>query len=129
MTYTPNQLLFDKVFLELSKIDINVIDIKDLMQVIPYPFIMLDKFKIQRTEHTLNAYQGICTGAIHLWNTYQDVGQHDQYIMQIDNILSNITLLEDYQLRLLELNINTINDDSTEQALLHTIIQVEYEIL
>ena len=49
--------------------------------------------------------------------------------MQIDNILSNITLLEDYQLRLLELNINTINDDSTEQALLHTIIQVEYEIL
>ena len=44
MTYTPNQLLFDKVFLDLSKIDINVIDIKDLMQVIPYPFIMLDKF-------------------------------------------------------------------------------------
>ncbi len=38
--YTPTQLLFDKIFSLLQGLGIEVIDVKDIANDIPYPFLL-----------------------------------------------------------------------------------------
>ena len=38
--YTPTQLLFDKIFSLLQGLGIEVIDVKDIANDIPYPFVI-----------------------------------------------------------------------------------------
>ncbi|HFQ1536067.1 TPA: hypothetical protein ACHAOB_000966 [Staphylococcus aureus] len=127
--YTPTQLLYDKVFELLKGYGIDVIDVKDIADEIPYPFFVVNKFKIAKTSYTLQTYHGVLTGAIHIWSESNDLGKHDNCIAFVERLLSSPILIQNYQVRLKELLINTIDDNSADTLLLHTIVNVEFEIL
>nr|DAZ23505.1 MAG TPA: hypothetical protein [Caudoviricetes sp.] len=127
--YTPAQLLFDKVFTLLQGLGIEVIDVKDIANKIPYPFFVVEKFKIVKSDYTLNTFHGNLTGTIDVWSKADNLGEHDQCVKYVDDILSKPINIVDYQVRLKEITINTIDDNSTDEPLLHSIINIEFEIL
>ncbi|MCT2092744.1 hypothetical protein M3E02_02105 [Staphylococcus epidermidis] len=127
--YTPTQLLFDKIFSILQGLGIEVIDVKDIANDIPYPFFVIKKFKITKSAYTFNSFHGVVRGTIDIWSEGNNLGRHDQCIKYVENTLSKSIEIEDYQVRYNEMTINTIDDYSTDKALLHSIINVEYEIL
>ncbi|CDR65337.1 hypothetical protein [Staphylococcus schweitzeri] len=127
--YTPAQLLYDEIFTLLQGFGIDVIDFKDITEVLPYPFFVVKKFNITKTDYTLQSFHGKLNGMIHVWSKADDFGQHDQCVYFVEQTLSQPIEIEHYQIKLRELTINTIDDNSTDTLLLHTIINIEFEIL
>ncbi|MCE4992070.1 MULTISPECIES: hypothetical protein [Staphylococcus] len=127
--YTPAQLLYDATFTALKGLGIEVIDSKDITNKIPYPFFVVGQFKTIKTEYTFNSYHGTFNGTIDVWSNDNDLGEHNLCVNYAETILSEITEIEDYQIRYKEITTNTIIDYSTDIELLHTIINIEYEVL
>ncbi|WP_218696840.1 hypothetical protein [Mammaliicoccus sciuri] len=125
---SPKLQLYNKVFEMIEGYDQLVVDFKDMTDDLPYPFFVLSDVQERKILDTFNSFTGELTMQIHLWSLADDKGKHDELETQLNHDLSFLSALDDYQLILDDISTNTLIDNTTNQLLLHTIINVEYKV-
>lgn len=118
--------LFNHLYKELSKIGVPVIEMKDLQQELPYPFIVIDDVTDNVSRLTFERYSGQPTANIHIWSKQEDKGAHDTILLQVQNCCFSTERTAFYQVELNALNVSTIQDDTTNQPLQHTTVSAEF---
>lgn len=118
--------LFNHLYSELSKIGVPVIEMKDLQQELPYPFIVLDNISDDITRLTFDRYSGSPAANIHIWSKQEDKGAHDTILLQVQNVCLSTERTAFYQLELNALNVTSTQDNTTNQPLQHTTVLAEF---
>jgi hypothetical protein len=125
---SPKLQLYNKVFEMIEGYDQLVVDFKDMTDDLPYPFFVLSDVQERKILDTFNSFTGELTMQIHLWSLADDKGKHDELETQLNHDLSFLGALDDYQLILDDISTNTLIDNTTNQLLLHTVMNVEYKV-
>lgn len=119
--------LFNYLYEKFLSLDVPVIETKDLNQQLDYPFIAIQSLNDHISRLTFDSYSGNPSVTVHLWGINDDKAMNDQLYLQVQNILLNDVYLEGYTLVRPNINVNEIIDTTSNQELLHTIIDIEYE--
>lgn len=125
---SPKLQLYNKVFEMIEEYDQLAVDFKDMADELPYPFFVLSDVHERKLLDTFNSFSGVLTLQVHLWSLADDKGAHDELETRLNRDLSFLNELNDYQLILDDLNTNTLIDNTTNQLLLHTVMNVEYKV-
>lgn len=119
--------LFNYLYEKLLTLNVPVIETKDLNQQLDYPFIAIQSLNDHISRLTFDSYSGNPSVTVHLWGVNDDKAINDQLYLQVQNILLNDVYLDGYTLVRPNINVNEIIDTTSNQELLHTIINIEYE--
>lgn len=119
--------LFNYLYEKFLSLNVPVIETKDLNQQLDYPFIAIQSLNDHISPLTFDSYSGNPSVTVHLWGVNDDKAMNDQLYLQVQNILLNDVYLEGYTLVRPNINVNEIIDTTSNQELLHTIINIEYE--
>lgn len=119
--------LFNYLFKKFLSLNVPVIETKNLNQQLDYPFIAIQSLNDHISRLTFDSYSGNPSVTVHLWGINDDKAMNDQLYLQVQNILLNDVYLEGYTLVRPNINVNEIIDKTSNQELLHTIINIEYE--
>ncbi|MCF7581273.1 hypothetical protein RGR08_11360 [Staphylococcus epidermidis] len=119
--------LFNYLYEKFLSLNVSVIETKDLNQQLDYPFIAIQSLNDHISRLTFDSYSGKPSVTVHLWGINDDKAMNDQLYLQVQNILLNDVYLEGYTLVRPNINVNEIIDTTSNQELLHTIINIEYE--
>lgn len=119
--------LFNYLYEKFLSLNVPVIETKDLNQQLDYPFIAIQSLNDHISRLTFDSYSGKPSVTVHLWGINDDKAMNDQLYLQVQNILLNDVYLEGYTLVRPNINVNEIIDTTSNQELLHTIINIEYE--
>lgn len=119
--------LFNYLFKKFLSLNVPVIETKNLNQQLDYPFIAIQSLNDHISRLTFDSYSGNPSVTVHLWEINDDKAMNDQLYLQVQNILLNDVYLEGYTLVRPNINVNEIIDTTSNQELLHTIINIEYE--
>lgn len=119
--------LFNYLYEKFLSLNVPVIETKDLNQQLDYPFIAIQSLNDHISRLTFDSYSGNPSVTVHLWGVNDDKAMNDQLYLQVQNILLNDVYLEGYTLVRPNINVNEIIDTTSNQELLHTIINIEYE--
>lgn len=119
--------LFNYLYEKFLSLNVPVIETKDLNQQLDYPFIAIQSLNDHISRLTFDSYSGNPSVTVHLWGVNDDKAMNDQIYLQVQNILLNDVYLDGYTLVRPNINVNEIIDTTTNQELLHTIINIEYE--
>lgn len=119
--------LFNYLYEKFLSLNVPVIETKDLNQQLDYPFIAIQSLNDHISRLTFDSYSGKPSVTVHLWGINDDKATNDQLYLQVQNILLNDVYLEGYTLVRPNINVNEIIDTTSNQELLHTIINIEYE--
>lgn len=119
--------LFNYLFKKFLSLNVPVIETKDLNQQLDYPFIAIQSLNDHISRLTFDSYSGNPSVTVHLWGINDDKAMNDKLYLQVQNILLNDVYLEGYTLVRPNINVNEIIDTTSNQELLHTIINIEYE--
>lgn len=119
--------LFNYLYEKFLSLNVPVIETKDLNQQLDYPFIAIQSLNDHISRLTFDSYSGNPSVTVHLWGINDDKAMNDQLYLQVQNILLNDVCLEGYTLVRPNINVNEIIDTTSNQELLHTIINIEYE--
>ncbi|MCG1213929.1 hypothetical protein K4Q22_10075 [Staphylococcus epidermidis] len=119
--------LFNYLYEKFLSLNVPVIETKDLNQQLDYPFIAIQSLNDHISRLTFDSYSGNPSVTVHLWGINDDKAMNDQLYLQVQNILLNDVYLEGYTLVRPNINVNEIIDTTSNQELLHTIINIEYE--
>ncbi|QKQ05998.1 hypothetical protein HSZ49_09225 [Staphylococcus saprophyticus] len=119
--------LFNYLFEEFQNLGIPVITTKELELDLSYPFIAIQNVSDNIDRLTFDSYGGHPTATVHIWGQDNNKGKHDALYMRIQDILMNDIQLPNYFLYYPQFNVNELTETDSNQALLHTIINVEYE--
>lgn len=119
--------LFNYLYEKFLSLNVPVIETKDLNQQLDYPFIAIQSLNDHISRLTFDSYSGNPSVTVHLWGVNDDKAMNDQIYLQVQNILLNDVYLEGYTLARPNINVNEIIDTTSNQELLHTIINIEYE--
>lgn len=125
---SPKLQLYNKVFKIIDGYNEYVVEIKDMTDILPYPFFVLSEVHERKILDTFNSFTGELSLQIHLWSLADDKGKHDELETRLNHDLSFLSALDDYQLILDDISTNTLIDNTTNQLLLHTVINVEYKV-
>lgn len=119
--------LFNYLYEKFLSLNVPVIETKDLNQQLDYPFIAIQSLNDHISRLTFDSYSGNPSVTVHLWGVNDDKAMNDQLYLQVQNILLNDVYLDGYTLVRPNINVNEIIDTTSNQELLHTIINIEYE--
>lgn len=119
--------LFNYLYEKFLSLNVPVIETKDLNQQLDYPFIAIQSSNDHISQLTFDSYSGNPSVTVHLWGVNDDKAMNDQLYLQVQNILLNDVYLDGYTLVRPNINVNEIIDTTSNQELLHTIINIEYE--
>lgn len=119
--------LFNYLYEKFLSLNVPVIETKDLNQQLDYPFIAIQSLNDHISRLTFDSYSGNPSVTVHLWGVNDNKAMNDQLYLQVQNILLNDVYLEGYTLVRPNINVNEIIDTTSNQELLHTIINIEYE--
>lgn len=119
--------LFNYLYEKFLSLNVPVIETKDLNQQLDYPFIAIQSLNDHISQLTFDSYSGNPSVTVHLWGVNDDKAMNDQLYLQVQNILLNDVYLDGYTLVRPNINVNEIIDTTSNQELLHTIINIEYE--
>lgn len=119
--------LFNYLYEKFLSLNVPVIETKDLNQQLDYPFIAIQSLNDHISRLTFDSYSGNPSVTLHLWGVNDDKAMNDQLYLQVQNILLNDVYLDGYTLVRPNINVNEIIDTTSNQELLHTIINIEYE--
>lgn len=119
--------LFNYIFKQVSALGLPVITMRDYHDDVPYPFVMIQSLTDDEHIATFDSYTGRPSATLHVWGEDHDRGAHDALYMQIRNILHDDIALDGYTLINAQINTNVSDNDTTEQTLIHTTINVEYD--
>ncbi|MBM0772703.1 hypothetical protein [Staphylococcus epidermidis] len=119
--------LFNYLYEKFLSLNVPVIETKDLNQQLDYPFIAIQSLNDHISRLTFDSYSGNPSVTVHLWGINHDKAMNDKLYLQVQNILLSDVYLEGYTLVRPNINVNEIIDTTSNQELLHTIINIEYE--
>ncbi|MFI3129656.1 hypothetical protein [Mammaliicoccus sciuri] len=125
---SPKLQLFNKVFEILKGYGKRVIIFQQMTDDLSYPFFVLSEVQERKSLDTFNSFSGQVTIQVHLWSIAEYFDKHDDLEKRVNQDLSFITELEGYQLILDDISTNTLIDNTTNELLLHTVINVEYKV-
>ncbi|MGM0864541.1 MAG: hypothetical protein ACQEWF_07710 [Bacillota bacterium] len=94
----------------------------------PYPFVHIAGSVSSDVINNKEIITGTISQTIHVWGLANDRSHFAEMIFQIEMELRRLSELENYFVRLTELDSNEIFDNTTTDNLLHGIIQVEYRL-
>jgi hypothetical protein len=93
-----------------------------------YPFVHIAGSVSSDVMNNKEVITGTISQTIHVWGLVNDRSQFAEMIFHLEMELRRISELENYFVRLTELDSNEIYDNTTTDNLLHGIIQAEYRI-
>lgn len=124
---SPRQSLYDTVFERLSMLGYVVYD-KLPMEEVPYPFIViknnLSEYE-KRHKHSRSLTHSL---KIDTWHLSDNRGEHDKTLTQIEQSLFSLGAVNGHSLIVRRLNSSEMTDTTTNNSLLHGIIDVTYQI-
>ncbi|MGW7931876.1 hypothetical protein ACWEWU_09480 [Staphylococcus xylosus] len=124
---TPNLKIYNLVFEKLQGFGFEVISSKDINQELPYPFFVVKYPSSNRENFTFDSYSGLTILVIDIWSLANDVGKHDKLIQKVVEVMTPHIITDEYQFEEHDVNITTIEDNTTKQLLLHTVITIQYK--
>jgi hypothetical protein len=93
-----------------------------------YPFVHIAGSVSSDVMNNKEVITGTISQTIHVWGLANDRSQFAEMIFHLEMELRRISELENYFVRLTELDSNEIYDNTTTDNLLHGVIQAEYRI-
>jgi hypothetical protein len=93
-----------------------------------YPFVHIAGSVSSDVMNNKEVITGTISQTIHVWGLVNDRSQFAEMIFHLEMELRRISELENYFVRLTELDSNEIYDNTTTDNLLHGVIQAEYRI-
>ncbi|UXR79054.1 hypothetical protein [Staphylococcus sp. IVB6227] len=125
---SPQLQIFNKVFDYLQGLGVTVITRKEMMDEIPYPFFVVSYANEQnKSVYTFDSFNGKFNIKVDLFSLGDDYGKHDYLLRIANDYLSNFNDLDEYTLKLNDLTNETLTENTTNQALLHSVLITEYD--
>ena len=118
--------LFNYLYERFQSLEVPVIETKELNQELPYPFIAIQTVNDHISRLTFDSFIGSPSATVHIWSLSDDKGANDELYMQVQNVLLNDISLDGYTLTQPNLTVNEMTVTETNQELLHTVINIEY---
>lgn len=120
----PQQELFTKLKLSIENLGVKVFDAlppKDEK----YPFTHLGEFQ-QIDDANKTAVFGNVYGAINVWHTAKNRGDLSELLLKIKTVCREIEHTQNFAWFVVNINQRIITDTTTNQPLLHAILNVEW---
>ncbi|HHU6749369.1 TPA: hypothetical protein ACUI23_000039 [Staphylococcus pseudintermedius] len=105
-----------------------VIDVKDIGQMIPYPFFVAQRMNVKKSFLTFDRFSSEATVLIHVWSVADDESVHDAAVSFAESVVSTPMELDGYDAMPHNIDTHFIVDTSTNQLLKHTVITADYKI-
>ncbi|WP_073504374.1 hypothetical protein [Staphylococcus succinus] len=118
--------LFNYLFKAFKNFGIPVIQLKELQQELPYPFIVLENVEDNIDRLSFDNYGGNPSVRVHVWNTQDDLASTDRLYMKIQETLLNAEMLPHYRIALENIDTNDVPDNTANQTLQHIVIDAGY---
>ena len=126
---SPEIQLFNEIFKRALTVNENVVDYSPVNNPnLPYPFIHIGETTSNDLSDNKRFIRGDIAQTIHVWGYAHNRALFYDISHRLKNELRQITKLENYYVRQIGLNSNDIYDNTTDDDLLHGIIQVEYRL-
>lgn len=93
-----------------------------------YPFVHVAEFISDDQITNKDVITGQLSQTIHVWALATDRGAFSNMVFKLEQSLRKLSRLENYYVKLTALNSNSIIDSSTNDRLLHGIIQAEFKL-
>jgi hypothetical protein len=126
---SPKIQLFNEVFNKSISLGYDTYDYlpgKD--EGIPYPFVHLAGSIGSDVINNKEVITGNLSQTIHVWEIANNRSHFAEMIYNLEMALRRLTNLDNYYVRLVSLDSNEIFDNTTNDNLLHGVIQAEYRI-
>ncbi|HEB2280964.1 hypothetical protein I6B80_05325 [Staphylococcus aureus] len=124
---SPQLQLYNKIFDLSTGYGVPVVSKKEMTDELPYPFIVLGKMDGHMNIRTFDSFDGLTSVTVDVWSKYDDLGSHDTIVYGLQKDLSQLEGLPNYQIRINDLTINQLPDNTTNQLLVHSQIVAEYD--
>ncbi|WP_077621565.1 hypothetical protein [Sediminibacillus massiliensis] len=124
----PEIQLFNAVFkLSLNR-GYETVDYSPVKDEIPYPFVHVGETTDEDIINNKQVITGFVSQTIHVWGYANNRALHTAMMHSLKQDLRAMKRLINYRVELQSLNSNTIYDNTTNDNLLHGIIEVEYKL-
>ena len=124
---SPQLQLYNKTFDLAKGYDIPVISQKEMTEDISYPFVVLSRSDGRMNIGSFDTIDGQTSVTIDIWSPESDLGLHDSIVYGLQVDLSQLETLPNYQVRLNDITVNQISEDTTNQSLAHSQIVAEFD--
>lgn len=126
---SPEIQLFNEIFKRALTLGYEVVDYNPINNPnLPYPFIHIGETTSNDLIDNKRFIRGEITQTIHIWGYASDRALFYDISHRLKQELRRISKLENYYVRFMNLNSNDIYDNTTDDDLLHGIIEVEYRL-
>lgn len=126
---SPEIQLFNEIFKRALTLGYTVVDYSPANNPsLPYPFIHIGETISVDLSDNKRFIRGELTQTIHVWGLASNRALFYDISHRLKNELRQISKLKNYYVRFLNLNSNDIYDNTTDDDLLHGIIEVEYRL-
>ncbi|HDT6182268.1 TPA: hypothetical protein ACF8UL_002641 [Staphylococcus aureus] len=124
---SPQLQLYNKAFDLSTGYGVPVVSKKEMTDEPSYPFIVLGKMDEHMNIRTFDSFDGLTSVTVDVWSKYDDLGSHDAIVYGLQKDLTQLEVLPNYQIRINDLTINQLPDNTTNQLLVHSQIVAEYD--
>ncbi|MFI3545161.1 hypothetical protein V5G65_03665 [Mammaliicoccus sciuri] len=124
---SPQLQIYNCVFARLQGLGVDVISFKEMKEHASYPFFVVSEVNQTKSLDTFDSFKGYPNIKVDLWSTSDDRGKHDELFQQVDNILCYLGDFDDFQTQLNDITTSTMEDDTTNQMLIHSSFIAEYK--
>lgn len=126
---SPEIQLFNEIFKQALTLNHTVVDYNPANDPnLPIPFIHIGETTSNDLIDNKRFIRGDLTQTIHIWSYASDRALFYDISHRLKQELRQINNLENYYVRFMNLNSNDIYDNTTDDDLLHGIIEVEYRL-
>ncbi|KGX88036.1 hypothetical protein [Pontibacillus litoralis] len=126
---SPKIQLFNVVFQISTDLGYQTIDYAPVSSPgLTYPFVHVGESNSTDVINNKGIITGRISQTIHVWGYANDRALFSGMMDQLETSLRKLTRLKNYYIKLEELQSNEIYDNTTNDNLLHGIIQVEYKL-
>lgn len=124
---SPQLQLYNKAFDLSTGYGVPVVSKKEMTDEPSYPFIVLGKMDGHMNIRTFDSFDGLTSVTVDVWSKYDGLGSHDAIVYGLQKDLTQLEVLPNYQIRINDLTINQLPDNTTNQLLVHSQIVAEYD--
>lgn len=121
---SPQQQIFDAVFKVCKTLGYDTYDYLPANQV-KYPFVFIGE-EFDSDQANKSTVTGRVHQTIHIYNDYRKRGDTTTMMDNIKRELRKLKHTRNFYINLRNINSKTLPDNSTAQALIHGIVEVEF---
>ncbi|MGM0940361.1 MAG: hypothetical protein ACQEWU_05225 [Bacillota bacterium] len=124
---SPQQQIFDAVFLIAKNLGYSTFDyLPPKEEGVPYPFVFIGE-QFDQDQRTKSMIYGNIQQTVHIFHTYKKRRELTTMMDKLKIGFRKLKRTDNFYVRYLNINAQTIIDNSTGEPLLHGIIEVEYQ--